>query len=282
MARDPNLIAEDWAKNPNRPVYIIDEVREADAGEGEYVIFCCIETTAGHAINLLKAAAKARKTLAKPAQKKAFKGKSLFGNRAKKANANMGQYVFGALKTIDGLMLLISSSSEISKKFANTKGSITLVPDDAVSSGGQMRGRELMPVLTFIKNVAVARKLGDIQVDVIIDRSTHLGMDPTQRKIQSNQFEVMGPQTLNDGSDGKPAPLQCPSSFRIIAAADEGTFMDLLLLPDAIAYLGFKGGSFNGAKDRVKKGDAFYMWAADLSYFKKAEPAKGAAGTKKK
>lgn len=39
MSRDPTELAEQWAREPERPILIVDEVREHDAGV-EFVTYC--------------------------------------------------------------------------------------------------------------------------------------------------------------------------------------------------------------------------------------------------
>ena len=41
MSRDPTELAEQWAREPERPILIVDEAREHEAGV-EFVTFCCV------------------------------------------------------------------------------------------------------------------------------------------------------------------------------------------------------------------------------------------------
>lgn len=270
MGRDPTELAELWKREPGRPVLIVDEVREHDAG-AEFVTYCCIRIDGKTALELLAWVKSARSNMNAQSQNLKFKGALLFGSRKKAAHYPMQHYVFHALTQSQGVGLFVTSSNEIKAHKEKATGSLTLIAEPGDGNSGSVIGTELPFLQAFLKKVANDWKLGEIEVDAIIDRSARLGSDPNQRGIEPNSFEVWGPGKLNRLSDGTDSNAHCDTSFRFIMADDDGvTFRDLLLLPDALGYLGMKGGAFNAAIQQVKNGNPGWVYFADLPGLKQA------------
>ncbi|MGK5085389.1 hypothetical protein WDW37_19045 [Bdellovibrionota bacterium FG-1] len=264
MARDPSFIVEAWHVDPERPVMLVDEVREAEAGV-EFVTFSCILLRANVAFELLKWAHSARAKIKGQSNTITFKGSSLFGNKKNSQHDPIRHYVFHALTEINGAGLFVTSSKEITAQNKTLTGGITLNAEPGDGVGGRVKGRELPYLMGFLKKMAIDWGLGSVDADAIIDRSAQFGADPRQRGIDPNTFEVWGPETLNRLSDGSPSAVICDTRFRFIMASDEGvTFRDLLLLPDAIGYLGAKGNAFEAAKQKVREGNPGWVYLADL------------------
>lgn len=270
MGRDPTELAEQWRREPNRPVLIVDEVREHDSG-AEFVTYCCIRIDGKTALELLAWAKSARSSMSTQSQSLKFKGALLFGSRKKAAHYPMQHYVFHALTLSQGVGLFVTSSSEVKAHKKKATGSLTLVAEPGDGNSGTVIGTELPFLQAFLKKIANDWKLGAIEVDAIIDRSARLGSDPAQRGIQPDSFEVWGPGKLNRLSDGTESKDPCDTAFRFIMADDDGvTFRDLLLLPDALGYLGMMGGAFAVAIQQVKTGNPGWVYFADLPGLKAA------------
>jgi len=255
MVNDPNSIVEEWRKNPLRPIMLIDETREDDGPKiGQYVLFICILTNAMHIVNCLCEAELARLELQGYAKDINFKGRLLFGKRGKKSHEIIRSYVVSNISKVESIVVLASSSKAIRNCYSNMSGGI-----NAISSTEQRKmrvfGPELPLLLNYVKKIAIDRMLKSIQVDVIVDRSQQFGLGVRQRSLKKRTFEVLGPGTLNRVAGDSFASSHCPSKFYIIASSDNGTFRDLLLLPDAIGYIGAKNGYFDDMKQNILKGD---------------------------
>ncbi len=265
---------DDWMVNKGRPVFLIDESREdATQQGGQFILYTCVVTTAHFLTTFLREAAVARAQLPSQSNKVNFKGHRLFGNRARKAHEPMRRYMFDCLKRVEAIVMMMTSSNAVSSSAKSLIGGITaLVGHGETGRAGKVFGPELVPMLNFLKKIANDLKLGPGQIDVLIDRSAQLGLSPTERGLEPTQFESFGPDSFNEGPDGKPSILQCPSSFRLISIPDEGQLGDLVSLPDAVGYLGFQGSSFEVAKKEVLKGNSFWVWYADLTELRDSSP----------
>jgi hypothetical protein len=91
-----------------------------------------------------------------------------------------------------------------------------------ISTSGQ-----LSMILNAVRALVVKWSSKGALIDVVIDRSMALGLDPRQQEIRADQFSASRTQLLND-----------PYEVRLVAGADtEPTLRDLLLLPDFLGYV---------------------------------------------
>lgn len=127
-----------------------------------------------------------------------------------------------------------------------------------------IRGPELVPFMNMLKVVSNAHELGAVQVDVLLDRSAQLELDHKQLGVLEEHGCLVGPGELNKQADGTPAALQCPSCFLLIAPAKPGSFRDLLLLPDGIAYVLAATDDLAAARSRVLGGEEI-VWESFTS-----------------
>ncbi len=264
MARDPQEKAKQWIGQPSRTIFLVDEIREEDSHVGEYVTYCCVVTTAGVITDFLQDARQIRMKLPKKSQIRTFKGSVLFGSRATKLHEPMKCLAMSAILQAKAVALLVFNTENI-RKLNGPGCGITLAANPGEGHPGRVAAPELIPLLGLLNWVANDLSFGDTEVDVIVDRSAKLGFDPSQRKIAPGEFEVIGSGKFNEISGSDPTLPQQPTSFRIIMGADQGPFMDLLMIPDVIAYLGKKANAFGPAKEQVAAGNAFWCYHVDMS-----------------
>ena len=129
---------------------------------------------------------------------------------------------------------------------------------------------------------------GNVQVDVLVDRSRQLGLDPKTLGVPPGTFQIFGPGTLNQVSGDSPASLICPTRFRIISAPEEGPLRDLLMIPDAVAYLLDQQKQDAEARKALEAGQEFWFEGVNLKSLVAGTPTalarteQGAAGTSRK
>jgi len=159
-----------------------------------------------------------------------FKGKRLFGPPRFREVADA---VLEALRTSKGIERIMTTDKYVADKATTT---ITEIRTD---TGIRLTGPELSPVLHLAKHVGRSIQPVPAQIDLVVDRSSKMGLDIRQTGITREQFIVLGPGFLNDGPGGSPTSMSCSSTFRIIAGSDDLLHLrDLLLLPDAAGYVG--------------------------------------------
>ncbi|SRR5713226_2927278 len=187
------------------------------------------------------------------------KGRRLFGERRSRRHEGLRQYVCECIRSSLGLDVLGTSSVTLTNLAANTRGGMrTVAAADEARTEGFVFGRELVPLLNLLKRVANDAGIQG-RVDIILDRSHQLGLDPSDRGLAADEFETFGPGDLNALASGAAANIQSNCSFRIVSVSDEGSFRNLVLLPDAVGYIGaFCGDAFDGVKARVLGGEAFW------------------------
>lgn len=229
-------LIEDW-RTAARPLLIVDEIRPDGETQGEQLVATVfVETDTRTAVRWAETAFTIRDGLAQ-ARDKCFKGSVLYGRRSRRSHEPMRDYVRTALNEARGAFR-VTTTNRVLEDHPSRRGGIRAVPATPKDQlrVDAVRGAELVPVLNTIKVIAMMRNLGDVQVDVLVDRSRQLGLNPTTLGVPPDTIQLFGPDTLNDTSDGSPASLICPTRFRIISAPEEGRLRDLLLIPDAVAY----------------------------------------------
>lgn len=274
----PNLI-EDW-RAAARPLLIVDEIRPNGTTEGEQLVATLfVETDTRTAVRWAEAALTVRDQLARPARDKCFKGSTLYGSRQRRSHEPMREYVRTALNEARGAFR-VTTTNHILKDHPSKRGGIRAVPATPKDQlrVDAIRGDELVPLLNTIKVIASGRNLGDIQVDVLVDRSSQLGLDPTILGVPPDTIQILGPDTLNQTSDGSPASLICPTQFRIISAPEEGRLRDLLLIPDAVAYKLNQQKLDQEAREALKAGQEFWMEGVNLKSLIRDFPKGGRPG----
>lgn len=228
------LLMRSWQEQP-RPLFIVDECRTSIEGGGQYTLFSIVQTNTKSAIDWMKESEDIKRCCSNikklPA---ALKGRCLFGKRKQVFHEPYRQYVLSKLKSAEQLSFFLVDSvtlSTLNKK----KGGITCQQQDGSLS--RVSGPELNPVQCCIKIIAHERKLQDPFIDILVDRSYQLGLDPKSRQIKNDQLEVLKHVPWNSVSGGQAAQLMVPNQFAIIPGRDEGKYSDLLVLPDSLAYI---------------------------------------------
>jgi hypothetical protein len=257
-------LAADWYQAA-RPLLLVDEVRLPDAAVGDVVSFVVIGTDTRLAHEFASLASEIRDGASAADGASLIKGSALFGQRRRRAHDPFRSYVLDALRRCASRTRVTTSGSVLKRYESLAPGGIRLegapgeqVPVDAV------RGRELVPVMNALKVVANTQGFGATQVDVLLDRSAQLGLDPAQLRLSPDAVVILGPGEFNLQGDGSAASYHCPSQFRLICPPKRGAFRDLLLLPDALAYLTLRNGSISQPRRMLAAGEEFVIESLDV------------------
>jgi hypothetical protein len=260
---------DDWVTHSSRRILLVDEAREpAPADHREFVAFFCVAASVELVNDVLNGIDDERGKLPLQARNATIKGKTLFGPRRSRRHDVMREVVSRALRRADRVLRLVTTQKHLWT--VELSGGIRAVGDDQTDAA-LLSGPELVPVMNFLKWVAIRMKLPAEQVDVVIDRSRQLGLSPEQTKTAKDTFNVLGPGHLNTLSGGGKSEVQCPAMFRIIAGSDQLKHLrDLLLLPDTIAYLNLFKTDVTNAKNKVLDGEMFWVDEVDLPALQRA------------
>lgn len=244
----PRLIAE-WRQQA-RPLFLVDEVRD-----GELVSFILLVINSQLATRFADNASSLR-DLMQPADRDAYiKGSNLYGRRRHKKHDGLRLHVRDVIGRCS--VVRFTTCSEVLRRYEKTApGGIR--PTTAAPMA-PIRGRELVPFMTMMKIAANAHGLGPVQVDVLLDRSAQLGLDHSQLGQPKHHYWIIGPGELNEQADGTPATYHCPSRFLFVAPPKPSLFRDLLLLPDALAYVVWRRGDLDAARTKVAAGQDFVL-----------------------
>jgi hypothetical protein len=227
-------LIDTWATVPDRLVLLVDEVRFGPhevAQRGETVVFAIACLRAANLLPLLQALEQARDGFHKQKDRPRFKAKKVFKKPRIPAYQRHREVVCVAIAKCEYVL-----------RFATTSGYLRRGPPSPVrlSDGSAIVGPEFSALQLFVKAAANHAGISTEFVDVIVDRSAQLGLDPGQHNLQQGQIQmyVAAPGSLNLTTAGTPAITQSPAGFRFIAVGEETKVLgDALLLPDAIAYL---------------------------------------------
>ena len=257
----------DWVQSA-RPLLLVDEVRYKDERiAGEVVTFAFLETDTARAYDFAANAQALRGLhLDEGHREVVFKGSVLYGSRARRSHDPFREYVTASVGACRTAFFLTTTSAVLKRYETLAPGGIRADPGFGETRGpSKVMGPELVPVMNMTKVVALRRSFGPVQIDVLLDRSARLGIDPRQRALEDSRFESFGPGEFNETSSGAPAAVLCPTRFRLVAGDDDSGFRDLLLLPDAVAYVGWRSSTFKPAVDAVVRGEDFFVQEADAS-----------------
>jgi hypothetical protein len=268
MANDPQAVYDRWMAEPAQPVWMIDETRQqAPEGHGEFIVFTCVCMSADAATDALQLLGDARAALPLELRGMSFKGRLLWGRKNDERYAPIADAVLKAVRTVGHIQRVLTTSKHITDIGRRFTCDLTVAGDRAAMPA-KVAGRELLSVLTFLKWLANRLQVGARWVDVLIDRSAQLGLDPSQRGLSPEQFEMLEAESLNTSPGGTQTDLVSPASFRIYADSDDGPFRDLLLFPDAVGYLGLyraDSASMDGPKAVTLAGTALVPIDVDMS-----------------
>lgn len=227
-------LVEVWQENPERHVFVIDEARfdSTDVGRpGETVVFAVVCTRASALLDSLIELERVRTDFPPQAMRPKFKAKKIFGG-------GEGGFYAGHRKAIRSAL---RSAGPICRYATTTPHLLGLkISPTRLTDGTTIEGREFPVLQLMMKEAANKVGAGTEEVDVLVDRSAQLGLDPNQHLLGSGQFQmfVAGKVSLNVCSDGSTSAVCSPAGFRIIAIGEETLSLgDILLLPDTVAYL---------------------------------------------
>lgn len=224
-------IFSDWRNDPERPVFLIDETRRAIFGKGdELILFTCVFLHGSTAVSLLKDIQAARTT------DDSFKVVDLVRPEVQRDFAPLVDIWCSSLLLAEDVKFVATTAIN-QKKTKNIKAKLRMIFDGpSLDRPPTIEGRELNTVIHLILKTAVAHKIGSREVDVVLDRSDQMGMSQGKRRLPHGFFEVLGPGRLDVRPDGTQASLSSPALFRLIAGSDEGSFRDLLMLPELYGH----------------------------------------------
>jgi len=235
MAPDPNReIFEVWNQQPDKHVLLVDEVRFSRnevAQHGQTVLFAVVCTRARTLVSTMVALRAARDAFTAQRDRPRFKGRRIFAKPAKPRYRRHRVVIGGAIFDAE-LVLRYATTTDY---LADAATSPTRLTD-----GTTISGEEFPLLLLILKEAANRLNAGEEVVDVLVDRSTQLGIHPQQHGITTEQFQmyVAPAGSLNTTTVGTRATVTSPSGFRIIAIGEETLELgDVLLLPDSAAYL---------------------------------------------
>ena len=223
----PESFQKSWVNQP-RPLYIVDECRQPKPGGGEYILFSFIQTDTASAVQWATEAHSIKSTMTQKELPTVLKGKNLFGSRQQQFHDPYRNFVKEKIKQCKQISFLLIDSALLPTIVATAPSGITLLDRDPTKEVSKATGRELSPFLNCIKAITVDRKLSDPVIDILVDRSFQLGLDPASRKISHDQFQLIGPGILT------PA---LKTEFLFVSTGEAGGFADLLVLPDSLAYM---------------------------------------------
>jgi hypothetical protein len=257
-------LATDWYQAA-RPLLLIDEVRVPDSTAGDIVSFVVLGTDTRVAHGLATAASEIRGRAGGADGASLIKGSGLFGQRRRRAHDPFRDYVLDALRRCASRTRVTTSGSVLKRYELLAPGGIRLEAAPGEQAPVErIRGRELVPVMNTLKIVANTEGFGATQVDVLLDRSALLGLDPGQLGVSRDGVMILGPGEFNLQADGSPAAYQCPSRFRLICPPKRSAFRDLLLLPDALAYLTLRTGKLARPREMLAAGEEFVIESLDV------------------
>jgi hypothetical protein len=230
---------DEWMANPARLVLLVDETRSPVLHEREFVAFYCVPLLARDACEVLRLVDDARVLLDEPDT--SFKCKDLLHHSALNRYGELAALVCGRIRATQNSFVAMTTQRRLDElEKANLRARFAFA-DAEPDRPAVLKGRELLVPSLIVREIAVRLALGDVQVDVVVDRSQQLGLDGGTRLLQPGTFEVLGPGRLDRGPGGKPLEPSCETSFRWIAAGDNvAGFRDLLLLPEMLGYLDSK------------------------------------------
>jgi hypothetical protein len=271
----PRLVAE-W-NSFARPLLLVDEIRRDASEPGVQITsFFFLGTDTRTACAFGDESAEVRDRLSQTAQETLIKGASLYGSRKRASHEGFREYVRRSFSRCTALT--VTTSSAVTTRYTHlAPGGIRGVRADAPGSPPiDFRGRELVPLLNSLKVVALHRGYGPVEVDVIIDRSKMFGLDPASYGLPADQWLIFEPDTFNIQADGSPASVICPSRFRLICPPKRSAVRDLMLLPDAAAYLLQAHETMSEEVTAVMAGEDFVVKDVDLSALAESEAARAA------
>lgn len=228
-------LARDW-RDSARPLLIADEVRMAHPTLREIIAFVFVCTDTRTAASLADRASVVRSGMSGQTAAALIKGADLYGTRSRSHHDAFRAYVTHAIRSCTAIVRVATTSPTVTRYTTIAPGGIRRETEASAAALSPITGRELVPFMNMVKAAATALKFGDVQVDVLLDRSAQLGLDPSQLGMPQTDVAILGPSRLNVRKDGSDADFICSTSFRFISTSEKSAFRDLLLLPDSVGY----------------------------------------------
>lgn len=235
-----NELVDDWTNNSKRPLFLFDETRWSNEGEGLTLpsnenLYVIISTTVGEALRFLGELHNFYPEALPetwPKSKKLWTADGL---------AELKSSVEKALLQSKAVSAFLASN-EVVKELWGSRPSRFQLQD---KSTGKLRstrtgqrsfgGRETGIILNALKYVAI--KMGNPRtVDAVIDPSGHSAFDQAHSR-DPGVVSVADAVRLNDGPTGAEASIKTPTSFRLMFPGKSTYLAGLVMLPDCLARL---------------------------------------------
>jgi hypothetical protein len=237
----PQIIYDGWKRNPNQEIWLIDETKYElnlpHKEHGEIIAFSIVRLQAAIVTAYMEDIDEKRNALPGDKQRN-FKSGTLWRIFRQATNPSsavspseeddqpeLAQFISVIVNTLvqcKDIGVLISTHKNIADD--SHTGKITSIAEDGTARINE--SKQLNLVNNLILRLMDLWSIKD-SVDIVIDRSQALGLDPQQEGISKNQFR-MHCGRLKTGTP----------EIRMIAASDTNiSFRDLLLLPDFFGYL---------------------------------------------
>ena len=240
MNQNSQEIYDAWLANPGRRLMVIDEVRFPTAKTGvacERLVYVVVCLRASAVVSFIHDTDDYRATLPEQDRRRKLKAKNILTKPSYKR-----------FRRVIGLAL---AQSELVQRYATSSQYLLNVdgaapgPAARLTDGTEVDGHEFRMLQLVVKHAANVWMAGSEHVDVIVDRSSQLGMTLRQRGKEDQQvgFESFHVSAggLSVTSTGTQADTVSDATFTIYAVGEETPqFGDALLLADSAGYLTFR------------------------------------------
>lgn len=267
MNRDPQEIYNAWLAHPDQRMMVIDEVRfpAAKTGvAGERLIYIVVCLRASGVVSIIHETDDYRATLPEQDRRRKLKAKNIFTKPS--------------YKQFRRVIALALVQSEFVQRYATSSQYLlnvdktALGPAARLTDGTEVDGHEFRMLQLIVKHAANVWGAGSEHVEVIVDRSSQLGMTLRQRgkdgqEVGFESFHVSA-GALNVTSAGVPAETISDATFTIYAVGEETPqFGDALLLADSAGYLTYRATGPELGDAKLNDGVVFFPALSGRSFF---------------
>jgi hypothetical protein len=216
-------LVEQWRADLGRKIILIDETRDVLEGDHrQFIVFTAVVLEARTLLERLDLILKAREALPDISRNTSFKGKNLLHIMREEAFLPLVATIGKGLAPPARLFI----SATTIKNVQDSQAKVTITAANDTGRPREVRGPELKVALNLVRRLGEELVGPNGRVDVILDRSHALGLDPRTRLLAGDRFEGFFGKLLDGGPD-----------FGMVADSDDGVFRDALLLPDFAGYL---------------------------------------------
>lgn len=243
----------DWLRDPSRKVLLVDETRATFGRDHrEFIVFTGVLIDSGILVGLLKSVDEQRAFLPEVSRDDSFKGRNLLHLLSHDQFRPIVMLVASALARPSRIFIAATTIKNVQESSAGA----TIRAANETGRPSTVRGSELSVALNFILRVGREIVGPGGQLDVVLDRSSALGLDPQPRKLPGGAIEAFVGPLAEGGPD-----------FCILSDSDKGPMRDALLLPDFAGYLLVHKSADRMAQERAE------VTGTKPFYFREVAPA---------